>query len=613
MINILEQNVVNQIAAGEVVERPASVLKELIENSIDAGSTDIKVYIKEFGTEKIQVTDNGSGIEKADLERVFLKHATSKISKSEDLDSINTFGFRGEALASISSVSKVILQSKHVNDEVGSEAVYENGSIKSIRPSAISAGTDLQVLNLFENVPARKKFLKAKSTENKTLLEVFHKFVLANPKVSFYIDIDGTTKTYSIESIKSRAAKIFKIDQSSLVEIYYDGTTKVSGFVIHPRVFLKSRSSQYVFVNKRPVTDGTIYKAISDGYDTFLMRNQIPGFVAFIDVQPLQVDVNVHPRKTEVRFANPSEVYKSVKLGVNVNLVKFLREETQSKLNLRPEAKLDTDYPTYPHVSEVNSAEYRPEINRAQEFAEFLSSPAKKLEPTFLAQLDTGAMKAGSSQALLFNHQMLNFEGKNEPVGIYLDYANATQLMESYLVTTNGKDILIIDQHAASERYFYEKYLKQLKSKKVESKVLLFPEIIHLESFEIKTLESQKELFTSMGFDFDQFGDEEIRFIRVPEFIKMENFQKIAEKIIVDILEHGEISNIRDKIFHEIAAILACHTAVRFGDKLTREEIVSLLKNLAKCEDPYNCPHGRPTIQDFSKYDIEKKFKRCSI
>lgn len=626
MINILSESIVNQIAAGEVVERPASVVKELIENSIDAGATEIRVYIQEFGTGKIQVIDNGSGIEKNDLERVFLKHATSKITNSEDLNSIHSFGFRGEALASISSVSRVILQTKHKTDDIGSEVIYENGKIAEIRPSAISSGTDIQILDLFSNVPARKKFLKSQNTENKAILDIFNKFVLANPQISFFIDIDGTKKNYTVEPLKARISKLLKVKEEDLVDINFDGVVKVSGFVIHPRIFLKTKANQFIFVNKRPVSDGTVYKAIIDGFDTFLMKNQFAGFVIFVDLPANMVDVNVHPRKTEVRFASPSEIYKSVRTAVNVNLIRVLKQETHKKLNIQEEntASSSSNFQNIENVRVIDSKEMSGlvqepfsnyEKSSTEEFEAFLTRNSQKesLESRSFEDFNQKPLiKKTTEQALLFNKELVNDDAASNS-NIYLDFANAIQLLDSYIITANGKDILIIDQHAASERYFYEKYLNQLKSKKVRSKLLLFPEIVTLESMEIKELEEHKDLFDEMGFDFEIFGDEEIKFSKVPDFIKMDNFQKIIERIIEDILENKEVSNVKDKIYHEIAAILACHTAVRFGDKLTREEIIHILKNLASCKDPYNCPHGRPVIQELGKYEVEKKFKRCGL
>jgi DNA mismatch repair protein MutL len=619
MIKILSQNVVNQIAAGEVVERPASVIKELIENSIDAGATEIKIYIEEFGTNKIQVVDNGSGIEKSDLERVFLKHATSKLSAIKDLDTIHSHGFRGEALASISSVSKVILNTKHKNDEVASELLYENGEIQYIKPSALTKGTDLQVLNLFQNIPARKKFLKSKSTENKVLLDTFHKFALVNPHITFYLNIDGISKTYPATSLKSRISSILKVNEENLIPLFYDGKIKISGFAIHPKVFLKNRSSQFIFVNGRTINDGTIQKASMDGFGTFMMKNQFPGYVILLEMPSSDVDVNVHPRKTEVRFSNPSEVYMSVKTAINKNITNFLREETLEKFQSRKENSQET-ITTANTVSEsFETSENSFTMQTIVETAESTSSPSQEFE-SFLLSSTNNAVKVEENEerfvtqsALLFNEEIIKNGSPAVTNSLNFDIYNATQLLNSYILTSNEGSILVIDQHAASERYYYEKYLHELQSKSVHSKLLLFPLVVTLDSFEIKIIEENTELFESLGFKFEVFGSEEIKFSEVPDFIKMDNFGRVVEKIINDVLENQEISNVKDKLFHEIAAILACHTAVRFGDKLDRNEIHKILQNLMSCEDPYNCPHGRPVLQEWTKYDIEKKFKRCGL
>jgi DNA mismatch repair protein MutL len=623
MIKILSNDVINQIAAGEVVERPASVLKELLENSIDASATEIKVYISAFGTEKIQIIDNGHGILKEDIDRVFLKHATSKISNINDLDEIQTFGFRGEALASISSVSEVILQTKHDTEEIGTEVIYKNGSIVSQKPCSISKGTDIQILNLFENIPARKKFLKSKSTENRILIEIFNKFSLANPKVTFHLNIDGTSKTYQGEGLDGRISKVLKVKVEDLIDVYYDGEVKVSGFVIHPRNFLKNKSSQYIFVNHRTVTDSTIYKAVVDGFDTFLMKHQYPGFVLFVDLPSHLVDVNVHPRKTEVRFRNGQDIYKSVRLAVNAGLVRKLRKEVETKLSIH----LQNDKPAYSDDSEIKQTISEPHIKydagvmhtnqndavSVQEFEDFLFESTKE-SIVEVADNELELKSNITQQALEFNKEIVDpIENEQNEPKLFLNFSNATQLLNSYILADNGKDILVIDQHAASERYFYEKYLKQLRSKDVLSKVLLFPEVVTLQEYEASILEEHKNLFIDLGFDFEIFGTDEIKITKVPEFVKLDNFSKLIHKLISDILENKELSTIKEKVFHETAAILACHTAVRFGDILGKDEIIKILKDLMTCEDPYNCPHGRPVMQEFSKYDIEKRFKRCGL
>jgi len=607
MIHILSKEVVNKIAAGEVVERPASVVKELIENSIDAGSTEIRIIIEEFGTKKIQIIDNGSGISKSDLDKLFHKHATSKINNINDLEKILSYGFRGEALATISSVSEIILETKNVDDEYGTYCEFIEGKFKNIKPSSITSGTNISVNNLFENIPARKKFLKTKTSENRVILETIYKYLLVNPQISFEINIDGVLKNYPRTDLKERISKVLAIDADNLIEVHNDSNIRVKGFVLHPKVFLKTRNYQHSFVNKRPVTDGTIAKAVIDGYDTFLMKNQYAGFVLFIELPPIEVDVNVHPRKTEVRFTNSGEIYRSIRFSVNKALLRNLREETRSKLTVNDEKSFDQENSINDNSQKYDNATDSVAIETS-EFEDFLKSPVKSTTNY------SKPSKYITKQAIEFNHEVSLINPVDDTKGkISLDTENATQLLNAYIVTSNHEGLLIIDQHAASERFFYEKYLHQIKSGKIQSKLLLTPEIIDFNDFETNELEARRDVFSTLGFEFEIFGKNQVRVLSVPSFVKMDNFLRIFHLMAQEILNYGEVTNAIDKLYHEISATLACHTAVRFGDKLNKQEIIQILKNLMLCEDPYNCPHGRPIIQDFSRYDIEKKFKRCRI
>lgn len=604
MIKTLPKNVANQIAAGEVVERPASIVKELVENSIDAGADDIRIYIKEFGVSKVQIIDNGIGIAKSDFANLFKKHATSKISNIEDLGKINSFGFRGEALASISSVSKITLQTRNQEDPNGSEIIIDYGEKSEIKPSSIEKGTNIIVEDLFKNIPARKKFLKSKNTENKAIIDIIYKFILSNPNISFHIDIDGTVKTFPKGNVKERISQILKIKADDLIEIQYEGNVRIDGFLIHPRIFMKNRNNQYIFVNKRPVQDSTIGKAIIDGFGTFLMKQQYPAYVIFLDLPTEEVDVNVHPRKIEVRFNNSAEIYKSVRFLINQKLMSNMREETREKLvEIKEETRAETKNNDFEDF--LRSPELKSQKQNINNPSQWLTEKAIKFNKEIME------VNVVNEKSLTLDYKA-DFNTKEDDKFL-IDFENATQLMNSYIVTANNEGILIIDQHAASERYFYEKYLSELRLKKVESKVLLVPETIEFETFEIPQIMEYENILNNFGFRIELFGNDTIRILEVPNFIKMDNFSNIFHIIIHEILDYAENSNVEDKIFHEIAAILACHTAVRFGDKLTKNEIIQILKNLIKCEDPYNCPHGRPIIQDFSSYDVEKKFKRCSI
>lgn len=610
MIQILSENIINKIAAGEVVERPASIVKELLENSIDAGATEVKILINDAGLSKIQISDNGHGIARDDLKNLFKKHATSKLLSIDDLESIQSFGFRGEALASISSVAYIQLITKHESDIHGTEVHVENSVITLDKPSGQQCGTTIIVQDLFEKIPARKKFLKSSASEKKWIIDVIHKYILAYPAIHFEIRIDEVEKIYEAASAKDRIARVLKTDIKDIIDCSYDGKVKITGYLVHPKHFLKNRNTQFMYVNNRPISDSIIAKAVIDGHDTFLMKNQYPGYVIFIEIPGTEVDINVHPRKSEVRFSNPGELYTAVRTSVNSALVKSLRQETLQKFN---SSEINHESDTVPETTIVSDPvkEYVPTSN-IDAFEAFLNSPqTKKENPAQLYQ------KNQNKQALIFNQEVLiqgtSQEEASSSTHFLFNINDAHQYLNSYIITTSKDAILIIDQHAASERYFYEKYLKQLRENLVVSKPLLIPEIYTLDDFEIDIVTKNKDVFVSLGFAIEVFGVKEIKVTAVPDFIKLQDFLKTFKKLLDDLLEFDDISNQRDKIFHEIAAILACHTAVRFGDTLKQEEIKQLLKNLMECEDPYNCPHGRPVIQEFSKFDIEKKFKRCSI
>ncbi|MFW5720034.1 MAG: DNA mismatch repair endonuclease MutL [Candidatus Dojkabacteria bacterium] len=334
MIAKLPDDVINQIAAGEVVERPASVIKELVENSIDAQATEISITVKQYGLELIRVIDNGTGVAREDLATVFNKHFTSKLRTTEDLLNVLSFGFRGEALASVGSVAEVDFESKHADAEAGYKITCNYGSLSDITPSPLQEGTRIEVRNLFESIPARKKFLKSKATENKSIIEVLNRFIISNPDISFHVIVDSVRKHYPKALLNERIENVMHIPHEDLIPIHYQGTeVTLSGFVLHPRHNFSRRTHQYIFVNHRPISDTIIQKAVIDGYDTFLMKQQYPAYVLFIEMPPAKVDINVHPRKTEVRFAASNNIYMQVRTTVNATLLKNSRREMRAKLH----------------------------------------------------------------------------------------------------------------------------------------------------------------------------------------------------------------------------------------------------------------------------------------
>lgn len=610
MILKLPQNVINQIAAGEVVERPASVIKELIENSLDAQADELKIYIEEYGIKKIQVIDNGVGIEKRDFENLFIKHSTSKISTIEDLEKINTFGFRGEALSTIASVSKLKLETRNLKDDIGSEITVLYGTKEIIKPSNITSGTNILVEDLFGNIPVRRKFLKSKLTENKVNIDTINKYVLSNSNISFYINIEGNNKVYPKEELYKRISKLFKIKESDLIEINFKNFISIYGFLLNPKIFLKSKSYQFIFVNKRPVIDQTISKAIIDGLDTFMMKNQYPGYVLFIDLDPQLVDINVHPRKIEVRFQNNNLIYTQIKTAINNTITNYMRSITQAKiLNLKQENKSESNLEINPQIPTITTIDQTSLTNNKS--IQLKNKDLKNFTPK---ALEFNQFILEASKSIHKNVDIKQINNTNNNINqdyLQIDTQNITQLLNAYIITSNKKSIIIIDQHAASEKILYEKYLNLIKTQKIESKLLFIPIMIDIEQTEIKILKEKKTILNKLGFDFEEFGLNSIKVTKVPYFTRLEKFEDIFLEIVSDITQNIDTTNIDEKILNKIAASLACHSAVRFGDKLTKEEIVTLIKDLMQCNNPYSCPHGRPIILEYGIDEIEKKFRRC--
>ncbi len=636
MIKPLPKEVVNQIAAGEVVERPASVVKELIENSLDAKATEIRVNIEKYGIGKIQVIDNGTGIAQKDFQYLFKKHSTSKIKSVHDLENIITFGFRGEALASIAAVAKVTVHTRHREDAIGSEISIEFGRNFTVKPSSITIGSNFIIEDLFGEIAVRRKFLKSPATENKAIKDLLYRFILSNPHVDFIINIEGQSKTFLKTDHLKRISTVLDIDVDNIMPIQSEGKIKVYGFLIHPRITFRNRANQFIFINSRPVNDPIVGKAVLEGYDTFLMKNQFPGYVIFVNVPPNEVDVNIHPRKLEVRFINASEVYKAVRSTVNHHLTSTIREKTRNKFLQISEPEKET-----------NDSQLRLSLNKSSdpiaEFEEFLHGEGHKafghknhisdwitkkaldFNKEIISDGDTDNTDDNSdnhtkSQEVVQKRDdptkqtLFEIEGiSNEGHKFLCDLDNATVLLNSYIITANQNALLIIDMHAASERIFYERYLKQLVSKAVTSKVLLVPEIIDFDEFTIQELLKRTETFAEFGFSFEAFGNKSLKLTQVPDGLRIDNFKQIFIAIADEITENEHTNNLNRTIYHNIAATLACHTAVRFGDKITKPEIISLLKQLMECEDPYNCPHGRPIMIEISTDELLKKFRRCAI
>lgn len=603
MIIKLHQNLINKIAAGEVVERPASVLKELIENSIDAKATKITINIENAGTKLIEVIDNGTGMNKDDAVIACDSHSTSKITTMQDLEDIHSMGFRGEALASISAVSAVTLETKSKKNQVGTLVTIDNGKKVKIEEISTTNGTKISVKNLFDNIPARKKFLKSHSTEYKHILVIFYNYALAFPNIHFILshnnklihNLPANIKDNFNKELKTRINDLFgdKIS-SKLVPIFYDAPRlQIFGFAGHPSIARSHRSYQLIFLNKRPITDRLISKAVYDSYQGLMPKGKYPIFFIFLNIDPLQVDVNVHPRKSEVRFENPQQIFKAVKQASNQSLLKFLQKDSAKALE------------EYSHFNKTV-----PNFDFKQKTAgKTISHKSSAYKPQQL--LDKRTKQQKISQSIKFTEELLKTHDKSTPFAIYTT-PRAFQVLNEFIIIEKDNCLQIIDQHAAAERVTYERLKEQLTKNKVETQKLLIPETIELNKIEFQLLNENRKNLSNLGIHISIFGKSAFKVEEIPALIAKTNIKELISDIVAEL--NDEIALKKPKSFENIQdhliATLACHSSIRGGMKLQHEEINDLVNNLLKCKNPYSCPHGRPIMWKISKHDLEKKFER---
>jgi DNA mismatch repair protein MutL len=615
-IRKLPQNVVNKIAAGEVVERPASVLKELLENALDAAATNVIVDIEEGGKKLIRVQDNGEGMDEEDLLSAIQPHTTSKISELEDLLTIGTFGFRGEALASIASVSKFSLKSKTENG-VGRElSINSEGEVKN-EEIAMPQGTIVEVKELFYNVPARKKFMKADPTELRNLIEVFTNIAIVNPKTAFKFSHNGRALFHmpaeeSDEAYISekRVKEILALSENdNLFGVFYEGNgISVSGFIGHPSLSTGKIHDQLVFVNRRPVQDKTTSKAVRDGYGTFISEGKYPIFVVSLTINGDLVDVNVHPRKTEVKFQDSNQVFGAVK--------KAVREALQKSLDFDKQAEaIVGDVDTYEEKNDVAVMRLRDSDNVFQSSRQSKSDTWK----------DMGVKPANQiEQSLDFTKALLDekpaesteldehFEAIAESIE---DIANfkAVQMHNKYLVVEAQGEIQIWDQHAAAERIRYEKLLKDYEVKGIETQALLTPITMTVSAKLVLIVEEFSEQLQKLGFEVEPFGKDALNIRAVPALLADGEIADIVKDLLQDISENSDNSektNDIEKNHDYYIKTLACHSSVTANMRLQPEAVNQFIKDLKACDNPYSCPHGRPIIWHIPLSELDKRFDR---
>ena len=702
-INILSAELSNKIAAGEVVERPSSVVKELVENSIDAGSTNIKVIIKEFGIQQIRIIDNGSGISNDDLTRAFLRHATSKISADYDLFHIETLGFRGEALASISSVSKVTIKSC-AGEAQGKMLVLEGGKVVSEEYYAPIKGTDLSVENLFYNTPARLKYLRNPHTEQANITNIIHKFALSYPNVAFELHIDGkiTFKTYGDGDVHKILSKIYNMGVARNM-IEFSGSNddyKVFGYISVPEETRASKNYINIFINGRYIKNYGIQNAIIDAYGTLLMINRYPLCVINIEMDPILLDVNVHPTKQEVRLSKEAELIRLIKeviaerlsnytyipQGMNNVLTKkekakiekinfldeldnkfgdvedkniFSEEKKESEVDLEVELSFpDTQEEVASHVIQEDEFLFGGDLltNSAEE-----KIPVQSKENTFNQRSKTQRIKSDLPDLSYSSHprdnrnkfgdkptkkeieNFMNFSKKEDNTS-YDDYTEEVvsnvvkddshfneikdakivqdddtkvrtlpdlkvlaQIFKTYILSEADNKLFLIDQHAAAERYNYEKLQREFIERKNYKKQMLIPLMFDFSVEEAAEVRNNLEKFEELGIVFEEFGDNSYVVREFPGWIEEDEEQMI--KIIVEkVLRNNNITF--NELRNDAIAMASCKMSIKANQVLTDVEMNKVISDLYECKNPFTCPHGRPIITKMEKKDLEKMFKR---
>lgn len=652
-IALLSQETIDKIAAGEVIERPSSVVKELVENAIDAGSSAVTVEIKEGGISFIRISDNGCGIEREQIPLAFLRHSTSKIKSVEDLFTVTSLGFRGEALSSIAAVSQVELITKTNGDFTGSRYLIEGSKEVSLEEIGAPDGTTFIIRNLFYNTPARKKFLKSAQTEGTYIHELMQRMILSHPDVAFKFIMNNQVKLQSSGNgnIKDIIYHLYGRDiTKALLPIAHESELfKVSGFIGKPMISRGNRGYELYFVNGRFIRSQILSKAIEDAFKPFLMQHQYPFTVLYFEIDSSLLDVNVHPTKMELRFSNQQELYREVQSILSAALV---------HRDIIPEVPVDTPKKNEMEVPKIEKVMPEPfEQKRLEEIRKAVrkDSPYEIKYPVS-RPMGTGSVSSAAQEKLLdtiksmppedmmeerIQKETLPEQSKKETEkelakeayvlreeetygaklegsyeqGSFLKKEEMAkqkiigQLFDTYWLVEYNDRLFIVDQHAAHEKVMYEKLKKQFEKKEFTSQAISPPIVITLSMREAEVLERFKEQFTKLGFEIEHFGGAEYSICGVPGNLYRLNTRDVLIDMLDELTDGISERATADVILDKIAS-MSCKAAVKGSQRLSLPEMEQLMKDLMKLDNPYNCPHGRPTIIAMSKYEIEKKFKR---
>ena len=601
-IQVMDSHLANMIAAGEVIERPSSVVKELVENSLDAGSKHISVYVFEAGRKKIIVSDDGSGMDKEDAILSFKRHASSKLLNDRDLFRIKTMGFRGEALPSISSVSKVtMLTSTGVG--VGTKIVIEDDQMK-VEETSLRKGTQMIVEELFYNTPVRLKFLKTDVTENANTLEVMQRLALSRSDVcfDFYIDNRLIFQTTGRNDLLEVIARIYSNDTAKkMIPVHFENYEfQISGYIGKPELNKSNRYFMITILNSRSVYLPKVQKAIMEAYSDFIFNSRYPFVVLKIDVEPSLVDVNVHPSKREVRLSNEEKITDTVFSLIRDTLLEK-KPLTESNLNKSPA----TSNPLTLNDSSIDK------INETVSLLLDDDEGKEEIEitrPTITKETYVEPIKVDYSS---LDKEIINEEIKEEKKEVKMPtLIPLCQIHDTYIVCQGEDGFYLIDQHAAQERVNYERLNKELNST-IQVSQLLVPIVINISPTQMMKLKERIALLKQIGINIELFGINTIRVNEIPLFIKEQNEEIYIEELINQVITKDKID--LESLRKHVISTFACKSSIKANHKLSIKEMEDVIKQLFSCANPTCCPHGRPTIVHFSKYDIEKMFKRSGL
>lgn len=668
-INILDDLTINKIAAGEVVERPSSVVKELIENCIDAGASKVVIDIADGGKNFIKIIDNGSGIASSEVDKSFLRHATSKISKIDDLYDLYSLGFRGEALASISAVSKLDMITKTKDEPVGTKVYVEGGKIISKEPAGANNGTTIIIKDIFYNTPVRQKFLKSTHAETINISDLINKLAIGNPSVQFkyvnnnkpMLNTPGDGKLISV--IRSIYGKDVC---ENLIEVNYDCKYfKISGYVGNNNVYRSNKNLQHIYINKRFVKSKVVLDAINEAYKSIIPINKHAVCFLNMQINPANIDVNIHPTKLEIKFENEQELYIELRDYLRSKLLSSSligKYEVYDKNKIQPRSindlverkiesfekehkkieviEIDSEKPIDTFLSVNDIINKNSSINEGSNKNLYMNENVKEanvysLEHSFKENKDVFNDKIDNMykyqaineynqssinelQNISESHSIYNIDVKEDEQQNFFeeniennrfsldDYNVIGTVFDTYIILSKGNSMYLLDQHAAHERVLYERYMNKFYKSDINMQLLLNPIVLELSNVDMLKVEENLELFKNFGFEIDIFGNNHIMIRCVPTIFGVPESEKFILQIIDNI---DEIKN-NYELKGERFASMACRSAIKANDKINNLEIKSLFEQMKECKNPFTCPHGRPIIVEISKTEIEKMFKR---